>query len=326
MRWGIYNMKRKLIYISGSEVFDLDDIRDTFNQVRKDLKLGSDTILFGIPVDEVNKDINSATDKDYVSDVTTAVSAPQDNRIDMVVEPILDTPPEFIESNTENAQDAESTQVLEQDDADLQPVLLETSDEADNDVVPILSVLGTGIKNVVAPQADAQDVVLDVQSDDVVFETSDTNYDDEQVEMLNTNENNVQNDILNEIITDEIPNDNAEQSLEQLLESMTPLEQDDILTSDSLVTSSLNANDIIFNDDTDATLEYMANEFSHTSLPPEQKTENRGKIGKLKNILPFHKKKDSTSGMISDLFGWADVAANDDDFNMPGFFSNAAKK
>jgi hypothetical protein len=53
------------------------------------------------------------------------------------------------------------------------------------------------------------------------------------------------------------------------------------------------------------------------------KPAGRGKIGKLKNILPFKKARHDDSGLMGDLFGWAGVAANDEDFTIPGFFTNA---
>ena len=32
------------------------------------------------------------------------------------------------------------------------------------------------------------------------------------------------------------------------------------------------------------------------------------------------------TGLMGDLFGWAGIAANDEDFTIPGFFTNAAAK
>ena len=31
-------------------------------------------------------------------------------------------------------------------------------------------------------------------------------------------------------------------------------------------------------------------------------------------------------GIMGDLFGWAGIAANDEEFTIPGFFTNAAAK
>ena len=45
------SMKTKIIYISGNEVFDMNDIRAAFEEVRNTLGLDKNTILFGVPVD-----------------------------------------------------------------------------------------------------------------------------------------------------------------------------------------------------------------------------------------------------------------------------------
>jgi hypothetical protein len=37
--------------------------------------------------------------------------------------------------------------------------------------------------------------------------------------------------------------------------------------------------------------------------------------------MPFKKAKRDDGGLMGDLFGWAGIAANDDDFSIPGFFT-----
>ena len=127
-----------------------------------------------------------------------------------------------------------------------------------------------------------------------------------------------------------------EKTLEELLESMTPLGEDeenvDIATTPvvteaepTIETDVVQPQSKTTDDDTDATLELLANEFAESAdkmVAP--KTDTRGKIGKLKNILPFKKAKRDDSGIMGDLFGWAGVA-NDEDFTIPGFFANAKK-
>ena len=44
-------MKTKIIYISGNEIFDMNDIRAAFEEVRNALNLDKNTVLFGVPVD-----------------------------------------------------------------------------------------------------------------------------------------------------------------------------------------------------------------------------------------------------------------------------------
>ena len=140
------------------------------------------------------------------------------------------------------------------------------------------------------------------------------------------------------MITDDAPDAPVEKTLEQLLESMTPLREDVI--EDTTNTSDVDAVDEtndnssmddtvnIDMDDTDATLEQLAAEFAENQdkIPTPSKNEPHSKIGKLKNILPFKKAKRDDSGLMGDLFGWAGIAANDDDFSIPGFFTNAASK
>ena len=128
-----------------------------------------------------------------------------------------------------------------------------------------------------------------------------------------------------------------EKTLEELLESMTPLGEDeqqtpmvdiDTHTNDMDIPTELpEQTDSAESDDTDATLELLANEFAASAdeIATPAKPETRGKIGKLKNILPFKKAKRDDSGIMGDLFGWAGVA-NDEDFTIPGFFANASSK
>ena len=58
----------------------------------------------------------------------------------------------------------------------------------------------------------------------------------------------------------------------------------------------------------------------------ENKPETHGKIGKLKSILPFKKLKPQDNSLMGDLFGWAGIAANDEDFSIPGFFTPSASR
>lgn len=130
------------------------------------------------------------------------------------------------------------------------------------------------------------------------------------------------------MITDDAPSAPIEKTLEQLLESMTPLREDmesesNIETNEvpeQLPESDTNT------DDSDATLEQLAAEFAENQdkIPDTPKNDNHSKIGKLKNILPFKKAKREDTGLMGDLFGWAGIAANDDDFSIPGFFTTKA--
>ena len=104
---------------------------------------------------------------------------------------------------------------------------------------------------------------------------------------------------------------------------MTPL-QEDVLEKNITPDASDESDS---DNDVDATLEQLATEFAETQdkIATETKSSGRSKIGKLRNILPFKQSKHKDQG-LGDLFGWAGVAANDEDFSVPGFFTNASSK
>ena len=136
---------------------------------------------------------------------------------------------------------------------------------------------------------------------------------------------------IDEMLDDDTPLAEEEKTLEELLESMAPLREDHSAPISPTPAASIADDDFVGADsvsDTDATLEQLAAEFAEkqdTIVAPAQ-NETHGKIGKLKNILPFKKAKRDDSGLMGDLFGWAGIAANDEDFSIPGFFTTAAKK
>ena len=55
-------MKTKIVYISGNELFNISDIRAAFEEVRTALGLDSETVLFGVPVD--NEDAGLCTNSE----------------------------------------------------------------------------------------------------------------------------------------------------------------------------------------------------------------------------------------------------------------------
>ena len=142
---------------------------------------------------------------------------------------------------------------------------------------------------------------------------------------------------IEDMLTDEAPAPAVEKTLEQLLEKMTPLREDHVDTMDAAPIPEYEPTaadepvaepDVPQISDTDATLAQLASEFAENEdkIVPMPRAENHGKIGKLKNILPFKKAKRDDAGLMGDLFGWAGIAANDDEFSIPGFFTNAASK
>ena len=46
-------MKKKIIYISGADSFNPGEVRAAFEEVRSTLGLDTDTVLFGVPVDDL---------------------------------------------------------------------------------------------------------------------------------------------------------------------------------------------------------------------------------------------------------------------------------
>jgi hypothetical protein len=119
---------------------------------------------------------------------------------------------------------------------------------------------------------------------------------------------------IHDIITDEAPTAPMEKSLEHLFDSLTPLREDTEPAEE--FTAEL---DNVLPDDDDATLAQLASEYAASA--DKIKPAPQGKISKLKikNIIPFKPKREEPS-LMGDLFGWAGMAANDDDFAIPGFF------
>jgi len=235
-------MKKKIVYISGAEVFGADDVRAAFDEVRATLNLDADTILFGVPIDNLDAKTESVADEQ--------------------TKPAASIEPEPVKEEPE-------------------------TQNTDSNVVPILSVLGANA-TVETPEEPVPEPIDD-------------------------------------ILDDEMPVATTEQTLEELLEKMTPLREDVHLeTSDDEPSDSISETKSA----DDATLENLASEFAKVqdTIPAPKKTSERGKISKLKNILPFKKIKRDDSGLMGDLFGWAGIAANDDDFSMPGFFAGVASK
>ena len=308
-------MKTKIIYISGNELFDMADIRSAFEEVRSALSLGDDTILFGVPVD--NDDAFIETDAPQVTNESV---------VD-VAEPIVDIAPakspkvvpitratttKKVEKPVEEPIEEPVTQI---EDVDLGEPIEQTqepdteipdSGQENNDehVIPILSVLGSESKE----PAD-----IDTEEPEPIVEK-------ETTEITET-----ETVTISDMIADEIPTVEPEKTLEELLESMTPLGEDSekpTTPTETPTPESTTDTNKKPDDDTDATLEKLATEFfeNQDKIGTPEKTTSRGKIGKLKNILPFKKAKHDDSGLMGDLFGWAGVAANDEDFTIPGFF------
>ena len=338
-------MKTKIIYISGNEVFEMSEIRAAFEEVRAALGLDDDTILFGVPVDADNALADGQTAEQQVETVAEPVVVDEELNTteEIIAEPVV------IEDITESETDVSDEEI------NIQPAELDAySDESDETpapqpeipqdsekVIPILSVLAM-TQDAEPESNDEQETVVCDRVEETVTDTvvvtpvvesnteiiTDVNVDDELVAPNMSDEDMTEKVTISDMINDEAPVAQMEKTLEQLLESMTPLREDvehenNLGTNDEII-DSFDLDD----NNTDATLAQLASEFAENEdkIVATKKSEPQGKIGKLKNILPFKKAKRDDNGLMGDLFGWAGIAANDEDFTMPGFFAGAKKQ
>ena len=308
-------MKKKIVYISGADVFDVNDVRAAFDEVRNTLNLDSDTILFGVPIDDA-----------VAVDTSAVVKNESPNMVDTALKTEQDIVPEsFVESEAEiNPEEPDVEEIVEVPSIEVKPArksrkakTITESTEPLTTVTPILSVLSAQSDEETHTTENQIDVVESVKMVDVQVnneeETSDTI--------------DIQNEDISEMIKDDIITPSSEIALEELFDKITPLREDVRPEQDSeSPVAQENSEDL--NGEMDATLESLASEFAdaQAKMPPQKKNSERGKIGKLKNILPFKKIKRDDTGLMGDLFGWAGIAANDEEFTIPGFFTNAAAK
>ncbi len=319
-------MNTKIIYISGGEVFDMGEIRAAFDEVRTALGLDKNTVLFGVPVD--CDDALATTTNRTIAPETTAVAIETNEIIEN--EAIIDTLSEQeIDTTPQETEIIEEPVEIIPQAVETEPDELETAaqDSADQDKpIPILSVLAA--KEVVAEPVATEIVEEEVATiEEEIVPQAEIEPEPEQAAKEDTDAQKVS---IEDMIDEEAPTAPVEKTLEQLLESMTPLREDHGTDAIAAEPEPEGPDDFMgFEDDsTDATLAQLASEFAETQdkIPTAPKAENHGKIGKLKNILPFKKLKRDDNGLMGDLFGWAGIAANDEEFSIPGFFTNAAGK
>lgn len=331
-------MKTKIIYISGNEVFEMSEIRAAFDEVRSALGLDNDTVLFGVPVDSDNalesaetidmpraKAVCETTEEDFT---VQAVETPQIHS-QTAAEPTVCE--EIVTVATDNAPEindiADTTDTINQD--------------TEEKFIPILSVLA--VNQNTEPESDVTADFTNTEIHEEIIATEQATPTEESVTANSGHNDDVNINTVDDAaqviqniekisigdMVDEAPVAHEEKTLEQLLEIMTPLREDiehstqNFLDDDTPETFDMDTND------TDATLAQLASEFAENEeniVTTSAKAEPQGKIGKLKNILPFKKAKRDDGGLMGDLFGWAGIAANDDDFTMPGFFTGAKKQ
>ena len=288
------------------------DIRAAFEEVRATLNLGVDTVLFGVPVDaddaltqnttmeiapapaSITPNIEIVTTDMDNNNAPETIDAPITTDAEEIKAPVKKkkTSIRRTSGGATNAPENEST-----------PVDLNETAKSDT-MVPILSVLAA---QTAAAQSDDDTQPINTDAADISVNAADA---------------------ITEMITDEAPEVTSEKTLEELLESMTPLREDTHEDAPAAIIDEAPTPTEIEIDGADATLEQLASEFAQNEdkIVTSTKNETHGKIGKLKNILPFKKAKRDDAGIMGDLFGWAGIAANDEDFAIPGFFTTTAAK
>lgn len=287
-------MKTKIIYISGNEVFDMADIRAAFEEVRVALNLDKNTVLFGVPVDQDDAGLSKSTDESIPNQtIENAKSIEPEETPQTPENDIVDETPD-IEPVVEKKR-GRARKTIEKESAISTPEMPSTEDA--EKIVPILSILSAKDDEVVTENAQEPEIIEDVIEDIPEPEENDEDNSDAEESDAQTN-------------------------LEKLLSEMKPLDEDAL---DIPVTPD--ADDSSEEENIDATLEQLATEFVQTQdkIASTTKSTTRNKIGKLRNILPFKQSKHADQG-LGDLFGWAGVAANDEEFSVPGFFTTSSKK
>ena len=302
-------MKKKIVYISGAEVFDVNDVRAAFDEVRNALKLGTDTILFGVPVDNDEAAFNQIPQTSTVEDspnVDLSVDTESVNQEPAEPEPSkeLKENVDFVDVVPAEEPVVETTEIVEE--------AVETEHDAPESVVPILSVLASKEEETEITAEPEPKVVKETKPKPKKTRAKKT--------VVESVEPQLQDPDMSDILNDEMPAEPGEKTLEELLETMEPLREDNTIAFHEK--NNVDDAPITVSEEIDVTLEKLAGEFAENQdkVSTNKKGSDRGKIGKLKSILPFKKMKRDDTGLMGDLFGWAGIAANDDDFTMPGFF------
>ena len=334
LNWGNGFMKTKIIYISGNEIFNISDIRAAFEEVRNALNLDKETVLFGVPVDSedagfgttettsqtteetVSQPIEDSVEPEEVVVPEEPVQIIEDSEPEIIEEEIVEEP--VIEETVKKRGRPRKTVLTEEETVTEEPTqTVSTSETPEEKIVPILSILSSKEEEPTSEEENIE-IIEDITEEPVV--------EVEEKETVETIEE-IQDTIEPENLDSEVPEtpviDDSEEDLEKLLSAIKPLDSiEDIDLSEPEVSETPEQENI------DATLEQLATEFVATQdkIKEETKSSGRSKIGKLRNILPFKQSKNKDSQGLGDLFGWAGIAANDEDFSVPGFFTNAASK
>ena len=114
-------MKTKIIYISGSEVFEMSQVRAAFEEIRQTLGLDKDTILFGVPVDcddaladkntvntdneSINTPIQTIKTDEIANEPEPIISVIQEEIIENNIEPVVEDVVPVIENSINNVEE-----------------------------------------------------------------------------------------------------------------------------------------------------------------------------------------------------------------------------
>jgi hypothetical protein len=316
-------MKTKIIYISGGEVFAPSDVRTAFDEVRRMLNMPADTVFFGVPVD--SDDVGAGAHADAIDSVsetplsfgdiptpaaaeTPDIGTRKTKRSRPKKEPIAASAenPSVADGTPETAIPGPTAEIGTLDGGVAETVPTESAPKRS---APILSVLG-----IVKPIAAAQESVVERTVSAEIKTTCDADA------CVTTETRTTEIKQVEQTVARTEPLDRAP-TIEDIFAELEPLKEEKIVDfglSDSDDAPEEPSNDL----ETDATLAKMAVEFAaaQDNIPAEPIAKH-GKIGKLKNILPFKKIKKEEPSALDDLFGWAGIAANDDDekFTVPSW-------
>jgi hypothetical protein len=297
-------MKTKIIYISGSEIFDMADIRAAFDEVRLTLNLDKDTVLFGVPVDNDDAGLSQNTDNEVKEEqqIETIEEVKEESNIQIQeAEPEIEQ--EIVVEPTPKKRGRPRKQVVEveEEKTKTEEEVEEENKEAeeveiDEKIIPILSMLSNDENKEEEQTTETSD------EEEIVIEENNENIIDEEFENLDEGVD----------IEDE-----AEPDIEKLLSAMTPLGED--LSSNVKEETEEPEN-------VDATLEQLATEYvqNQDKIKTNTKSSSRGRFSSLTDILPFKPKK-QREPLSGDLFSWGGLAANDEEFSVPGFFTKKTK-
>lgn len=305
-------MKTKIIYISGNEIFDVADIRAAFEEVRNALGFGMDTVLFGVPVDADDAGIQlKETPK-------TEVIVNESEQIITITEEIIEEELPKKKTPRKSKIENEPEEVVKSEAAEVeQPIEKNITEEK---IIPILSVLSS--KKEPEIQIEEKSEIPEVPEYQPVEEPQIIIHETDIISQVAEDMITTETVIMEEIMVDDIPVAQQHKTLEQLFERIAPLRED--LNTEEFIAVEQPTEEL----NLDVTLEKLATEFAEKqdNINVNSKIETSGKIGKLKNILPFKKAKREEPSLMGDLFGWAGIAANDEEFSIPGFFTTSASK